>query len=77
MDSGISFEDHKLATHVIGVGQELSTFSVTARPEKVWRGLRDYERADLLADLRLIRDWIDSIIILGEAELHDLRDTLL
>jgi hypothetical protein len=77
MDSGISFEDHKLATHVIGVGQELSTFSVMARPEKVWRGLRDYERADLLADLRLIRDWIDSIIILGEAELHDLRDTLL
>jgi hypothetical protein len=73
MDSGISFEDHKLATHIIGVGQELSTFSVTASPKKVWRGLRDYERADLLADLRLIRDWIDSLIILGEAELHDLR----
>jgi hypothetical protein len=60
-DSGISFEDHKLATHIIGVGQELSKFIVTARPEKVWRGLRDYERSDLLADLRLIRDWIDSI----------------
>jgi hypothetical protein len=26
IDSGISFEDHKLATHVIGVGQELSKF---------------------------------------------------
>lgn len=26
MDSGISFEDHKLATHIIGVGQELSKF---------------------------------------------------
>jgi hypothetical protein len=24
MDSGISFEDHKLAPHIIGVGQELS-----------------------------------------------------
>jgi hypothetical protein len=46
MDSGISFEDHKLATHVIGVGQELSKFIVTASPEKVWRGLRDYERSD-------------------------------
>jgi hypothetical protein len=65
MDSGISFEDHKLATHALGVGQELNKFISTARPENVWRGLMDYERSGFLADLRIIREWIDSIINLG------------
>jgi hypothetical protein len=48
----------------------LSKFIATARPENVWMGLRDYEKPDFLGDLRLVRDWIDSIINLGEIELY-------